>query len=109
MYAIINEGGGQRKVTQGEEFLTDLIDGGIAQVGKAVKFDQVLLLGDAGGGGAKVGKPFVPGASVACEITEAVVMGEKLTIQYFQPKKGSRRRTGHRQRYTKVKVTAING
>jgi len=109
MYAIINEGGGQRKVRQGDEFLTDLIDGGTAQVGKAVKFDQVLLVGDASGGAAKIGKPFVPGASVACEITEAVVMGEKVYIQYFQAKKGSRRRTGHRQRYTKVKVKAING
>src|ERR1051326_8555548 len=106
MYAIISEGGGQRRVSQGEEFLTDLIDGGTAQVGKAVKFDKVLLIGEASGGASKVGKPFVAGASVACEITEAVVMGEKLTVQYFQAKKGSRRRTGHRQRYTRLKVTA---
>ena len=108
MYAIIAEGGGQRKVAQGDEFLTDLIDGGTAQVGKSIKFDKVLLVGSAGGS-AKVGKPYVSGASVAAEITEAVVLGEKLTIQYFQAKKGSRRRTGHRQRYTKVKVTGIHG
>ena len=108
MYAIISEGGGQRKVAQGEEFLADLIDGGTAQVGKSIKFDKVLLVGSAGGG-AKFGKPYVTGASVTAEITEAVVLGDKLFIQYFQAKKGSRRRTGHRQRYTKVKVTAITG
>ncbi|HVU64050.1 MAG TPA: 50S ribosomal protein L21 [Phycisphaerales bacterium] len=110
MYAIINEGGGQRKVVQGDEILIDLVDGGTAQVGKAITFKEVLLVGGAeGGGNAKIGKPFVPGASVTAEITEAVVLGEKLTVQYFQPKKGSRRRTGHRQRYTKVKVTGIAG
>ncbi len=108
MYAIINEGGGQRKVSQGDEFLADLIDGGTAEVGKSIKFDQVLLVGNAGGS-AKIGKPYVAGASVTAEITEAVILGEKLSIQYFQAKKGSRRRTGHRQRFTKVKVTAING
>lgn len=107
MYAIINEGGGQRKVVQGDEILIDLVDAGTAQVGKAITFKEVLLVG--GDGGAKIGKPFVAGASVTAEITEAVVLGEKLTVQYFQPKKGSRRRTGHRQRYTKVKVTGIKG
>jgi large subunit ribosomal protein L21 len=108
MYAIINEGGGQRKVAQGEEFLADLIDGGAVQVGKSIKYDQVLLVGTAGGS-AKFGKPYVTGASVTAEVVEAVVLGEKLSIQYFQAKKGSRARTGHRQRYTKVKVTAIVG
>ncbi len=108
MYAIITEGGGQRKVAQGEEFLADLIDGGSVQVGKAVKFDKVLLVGTAGGS-AKFGKPYVAGASVTAEVVEAVVMGEKLFVQYFQAKKGSRSRVGHRQRYTKLKVTAING
>ncbi len=108
MYAIIAEGGGQRKVAQGDEFLTDLIEGGSVEVGKQIKFDKVLLVGNAGGS-AKIGKPYVHGASVAAEVTEAVVLGDKLYIQYFQAKKGSRRRTGHRQRYTKVKVISIAG
>jgi large subunit ribosomal protein L21 len=107
MYAIIAESGGQRKVVQGEEFLTDLIDAGTAQVGKQYTISDVLLVG--GSAGAKIGRPNVPGASVTCEVTEAVVMGPKLYIQYFQAKKGSRRRTGHRQRFTKVKVVSING
>jgi large subunit ribosomal protein L21 len=108
MYAIINEGGGQRKVVQGDEILIDLLDAGTAQVGKTITFDQVLVVGGTDGA-AKIGKPYVAGASVAAEIVEAVVLGEKLVVQYFQAKKGSRRRTGHRQRYTKVKVTAIKG
>lgn len=109
MYAIIEEGGGQRKVAQGDEFLADLIDGGSSEVGKKVKFDKVLLVGGADGAASKIGTPYVNGASVTCEIVEAVAMGEKVFVQYFQAKKGSRRRVGHRQRYTKVKVTAIAG
>lgn len=105
MYAIIEESGSQRKVVQGEEILVDLIDGGQAQAGKAVKFDKVLLVG---GGSVRIGAPYVAGASVAGEVVEPVVMGEKLSIQKFRTKKNYRRRTGHRQRYTKVKVTAIN-
>lgn len=106
MYAIIAESGGQRKVTQGEEFLTDLIDAGTAEVGKKYTINEVLLVG--GTGDARIGQPYVSGATVTCEVTEAVVMGPKLFIQYFQAKKGSRRRTGHRQRFTKVKVVSIN-
>lgn len=109
MYAIIEEAGGQRKVIQGDEFLTDLMDAGAAEVGKKITFDKVLLVGGADGSSAKIGTPYVSGASVAAEVTEAVVMGPKLTIQYFQAKKGSRQRTGHRQRFTKVKVTGIKG
>jgi large subunit ribosomal protein L21 len=109
MYAIIEEAGGQRKVVQGDEFLTDLIEAGAAEVGKKITFDKVLIVGGADGASAKIGQPYVSGASVSAEITEAVVLGPKLTIQYFQAKKNSRRRTGHRQRFTKVKVTAIKG
>jgi large subunit ribosomal protein L21 len=109
MYAIITEGGGQRKVAQGDTFLTDLIDGGSAQVGKQITFDKVNLISGADGSSAKIGQPYVAGASVSAEIVEAVVMGPKLFVQYFQAKKGSRRRVGHRQRFTKVKVTSIKG
>jgi large subunit ribosomal protein L21 len=106
MYAIIEESGGQRKVVQGDEILVDLVEGGQAAAGKAIKFDKVLLIG---GEAAKIGAPYVAGASVTGEIIEPVVMGEKLVIQKFRTKKNYRRRTGHRQRYTKVRVTAING
>lgn len=104
MYAIIEESGGQRKVSQGDEILVDLIDG--AAPGQTLRFDKVLVVGEAGGG-AKIGAPYVSGAKVTGEVVEPVVMGEKLVIQKFRAKVGYQRKTGHRQRYTKVKVTAI--
>lgn len=108
MYAIIEEGGGQRKVAKDQVILVDLIDEGQAKVGKAVKFGNVLVLGD-GKTVAKIGTPFVSGASVTAEVVEALVKGEKIHIHKYRRRKGYRRKTGHRQTYTKVKITAING
>jgi large subunit ribosomal protein L21 len=108
MYAIIEESGGQRKVMQGEEILVNLMDGGEIAKGQKVTFDKVLVVGEVGGD-AKLGQPYVPGASVSAEVTEPVVMGEKLDIQYFSTKKAFQKKIGHRQRFTQVKVTAIAG
>jgi large subunit ribosomal protein L21 len=108
MYAIIEESGSQRKVTQGETILIDLLDEGNIEAGKAVTFDKVLVVGEVGGS-AKLGQPYVAGATVAAEVVTPVVLGEKLHIQHFQAKKTWQKKTGHRQRYTQVKVTAING
>ena len=108
MYAIIEESGGQRKVTPGEEFLINLENGGQTEAGGKMTFDKVLVVGKAGGA-AKLGQPYVAGASVSVEVVDPVVLGEKLYIQKFQAKKTWQKKTGHRQRYTKVKVTAING
>ncbi len=106
MYAIIEESGGQRKVSQDDVFLIDLYKGGQAAGGETVTFDRVLLIVDEDG--AKIGRPLVEGASVQAEVVDPVVKGEKLRIQKFKPKKGYKRHTGHRQRYTRVRVTAIN-
>ena len=108
MYAIIEESGGQRKVTQGEEILIDLYKSGQAATGEAVTFDKVLVVGPAGGE-AKFGRPYVAGATVTAEVVEPTFMGEKLAVHKFKPKTGYRRKTGHRQRYTKVKITGISG
>ncbi|MCA9300401.1 MAG: 50S ribosomal protein L21 [Phycisphaerales bacterium] len=108
MYAIIEESGGQRKVTEGEEILIDLHQKGEGSRGDTITFDKVLVVG-AEGGDAKVGAPFVAGASVAAEIIEPRVMGDKVHIYKFRSKKGYRRKTGHRQRYTAVKITGISG
>jgi len=108
MYAIIEESGGQRKVMDGEEILIDLYKGGEAGQGDSITFDKVLVIG-AADGSAKVGTPYVGGATVTAEIVEPMVKGEKLDIHKIRPKKGYRRKTGHRQRYTKVKVTGLNG
>jgi large subunit ribosomal protein L21 len=108
MYAIIEESGGQRKVTEGEEILIDFYKGGEAAAGEGITFDKVLIVGPEGGD-AKVGQPYVKGASVSAEVVEPMVQGEKLYIHKFKPKTGYRRKTGHRQRYTVVKITGIKG
>lgn len=106
MYAIINEGGGQRKVAKDETILIDLIDEGNAPVGKKITFSEVLMIG---GGSIKIGAPLLAGASVTAEVVESLVKGDKVYIQKFRRRKGFDKKTGHRQTYTKVKVTGING
>lgn len=106
MFAIIEESGSQRRVENGEEILIDLYESGEAEAGSTINFDRVLLIG--GEGDAKIGKPYVDGASVKGEIIDPVVKGDKLHIYKFRPKKGYKRKTGHRQRYTSVKITGIN-
>lgn len=108
MYAIIEESGGQRKVTEGETVFIDLYEQGGAEVGAAVTFDKVLVIGEEGGT-ARIGTPFVEGASVTAEVVDPAVKGDKVTIHKFRPKKGYKRKTGHRQRFTRVKITAIAG
>lgn len=108
MYAIIEEGGGQRKVTEGQELLIDLIQGGEAKAGDSITFDRVLMTGD-GAGKTTIGAPYVSGASVTAEIVEPEAKGNKIHIFKFKPKKGYRRKTGHRQRYTHVKITSVAG
>lgn len=105
-YAIIEASGGQLRVAQGDELLVDLIDGGEAAPGKTVTFDRVLLVG---GGSSTVGAPYVKGAAVTAEVVTPVVQGEKLYIHKHRAKKTYKRKTGHRQRYTKVKITGITG
>lgn len=106
MYAIIQEGGGQRKVTQGQELFIDLIKNGEAKAGETLTFDHVLMTGEEGGK-STIGQPFVKGASVTAEVIEPVAKGIKLDIYKFKAKIGYRRKTGHRQRYTQVKITSI--
>ncbi len=110
MYAIIAEGGGQRLVRKDDVILIDLIEDGQAAAGKAITFDRVLCVGSGDGKSvAKVGAPYVSGASVTAEVIEGLSMGDKLFIIKFRRRKRYSRRTGHRQQYTKVKITGIKG
>jgi large subunit ribosomal protein L21 len=102
MYAIIAADGRQYKVSTGDEIQIDLRDG--AQAGDAVTFDNVLLV--SGEAGVKVGQPAVAGASVAAEVLQQE-MGDKIYIQKMRRRKNFRRRTGHRQQYTRVRIGAI--
>ena len=102
MYAIIAADGRQYKVTTGDEIQIDLREA--AQAGDAITFDQVLLV--SGEAGVKLGQPTVAGASVAAEVLK-LEMGDKIYIQKMRRRKNFRRRTGHRQQYTRVRIGAI--
>ena len=102
MYAIIVTGGKQYKVQQGDVLFVEKLE---AEEGAEVKFDTVLAVGEEGA--VKFGAPSVEGASVAAKVVKNG-KGKKLNIITYRPKKGSARRIGHRQPYTKVEITAIN-
>ncbi len=101
MYAIIQDSGRQLQVEEGQQLEIDYRD---LAVGSEVKFDRVLAYRD--DAGLKVGQPLLEGASVSAEVL-AVAQGPKLVIQKFRRRKNYRRRTGHRQIYTRVRVTKI--
>lgn len=107
MYAIIEESGSQRRVAAGDQIYVDLLQEGQAKPGSTITFDKVLLVGEPGGK-AKIGKPYLTGATVTAEVTEALVKGDKIVIWKHRPKKTFRKKQGHRQPYTAVKITAIN-
>ena len=101
MYAIIATDGRQYKVEEGQEIQVDLRE---AKEGDKVTFDRVLLV--SGGGSVKLGQPTVAGASVTAEVL-GQEMGDKVYIQKIRRRKNFRRRTGHRQMYTRVRIEAI--
>ncbi len=102
MYAIIDEGGRQHRVTTGD---TIRIDREVPEGETSVTFDRVLLVG--GAGDPKIGLPLVAGATVTAEVV-GEVKGPKIDIFKYKRRKGYRRRQGHRQHYTAVKITGIN-
>ncbi len=101
MYAIIVDGGRQYKVVEGQEFDLDYRD---SSAGAELRFEQVLAVGD--DSGTKIGQPTLAGASVVAEVL-GVSQGPKLVVQKMRRRKNSRRRTGHRQIYTKIRVSKI--
>ncbi|MDD5308159.1 MAG: 50S ribosomal protein L21 [Deltaproteobacteria bacterium] len=103
MYAIIATGGKQYRVAEGEWVRVEKL---VGDVGQKIVFDSVLMLG--GEGAAKIGKPSLGGASVEAEIT-AQARGRKLIIYTYKAKKNERRKHGHRQPYTELRITKITG
>jgi large subunit ribosomal protein L21 len=101
MYAIIVDGGRQYKVTEGQELVIDYRD---ASSGDAVQFDHVVAYSN--GTKLKLGEPTVGGAKVTAKVL-GVLQGPKLTVQKFRRRKTYRRKTGHRQLYTKVQIEKI--
>ena len=107
MYAVIATGGKQYRVQPGETIRVEKLssDSGKALESGAVTFDQVLLVAD--GENVTVGAPTVKGATVSAEVVGSG-RGEKLLIYKYRRRKGYRRKTGHRQPFTAVKITAVN-
>lgn len=103
MYAIINDSNQQTTVRAGDVITCDLKAS--AQAGETIVFDQVLLVGNEGT--VQVGKPTVSGASVTGEIL-GEIKGPKLVAFRFKRRKNIRVKRGHRQRYTRVRITEIN-
>jgi len=101
MYAIVNINGIQTKVTPDEVLEVPSMTG---EPGAKLTFDQVLLVGN--GDKISVGQPSISGASVAIEILEHL-RGPKLRIFKFKRRREYRRRKGHRDELTRIRVTAI--
>ena len=102
MYAVIVTGGRQYRVMQGETLRVEKLEG---DVGAAINFDQVLLLGS--GEDITVGAPLVGGALVAAKIVSHG-RGEKVRIIKFRRRKHHQKQMGHRQYYTEIEITGIS-
>ena len=102
MYAIVEAGGRQEKVTPGEFVLVDRLE---AEPGAEVTFDRVLFLET--DGGLVTGTPYVAGASVTA-VVEAQTQARKIRVFKMKRRKHYRRSMGHRTQQTRVRVTSIN-
>ena len=103
MYAIIVTGGKQYNVKEGDVIYIEKL---AAEAEQTVTFDQVLAVVD--GADSKFGTPTVAGAKVEAKVLKNG-KGKKLNILTYRPKKGSMRKMGHRQPYTKIEITEIVG
>jgi large subunit ribosomal protein L21 len=101
MKAIIVTGGKQYTVSEGDVLYIEKLN---AEEETTVKFDQVLAVLD--GENSKIGAPVVEGAAVEAKVIKNG-KGKKLTIFKYKPKKGEKKKMGHRQPYTKVEITKI--
>ena len=100
MFAVIQTGGKQYRVAKGDRLRVEKLPG---DIGAPVVFDRVLLVG---GEAIKVGTPLVAGAKVQAEIT-AQGRDRKIIVFKFRRRKNYRRKNGHRQPYTELKITGV--
>ena len=103
MYAIIKTGGKQYKVAEGDVLNVEKLD---AEKGAEVVFDEGLAI--VNDGEVTVGKPFIDGAKVTATVEEQG-KGEKILVFKYRAKVNYRKRMGHRQPYTAVKISGIQG
>lgn len=103
MYAVIKSGGKQHRVTVGETLKVELLK---AEVGSSLNIEDVLMI--VNGADIKIGQPVVAGASVVAEVVSHG-RGKKVRIVKHRRRKHYHKEQGHRQWYTELKITAING
>lgn len=100
MYAVVESGGKQHRVTEGETLKLEKIE---AATGDTVEFDRVLMVG---GDDIKIGTPVLEGSKVTAEVVSHG-RHQKIKIIKFNRRKHHRKETGHRQWFTEVKITGI--
>ena len=103
MYAVIETGGKQYKVQEGDVVFVEKLD---AEAGSTVTIDKVLVV--ANGEDVKVGAPYVDGATVTVSVVKNG-KEKKIIVYKYKPKKGYHKKQGHRQPYTKIEIQKING
>ena len=101
MYAIVESGGRQYRAEEGGSFSVEKLP---YEVGEQIELDNVLLL--ANGEAVQVGQPYVEGAMVKATVVEQY-RGKKIYVWKYRPKKRYRRRRGHRQYYTRLRIDEI--
>jgi len=101
MYAVIKTGGKQYRVSPGDSIEVEKLP---YEVGEQVELDEVLLV--ANGSGTQIGRPLVEGAKVKATVTRQA-KGRKVIIFKYSPSKRYRRRRGHRQHFTRLRIDEI--
>ena len=101
MYAVVQTGGKQYKVEPGGEVQVELLP---MEVGATVELDRVLLIGE--GADLQVGQPTIAGARVVAEVV-AQEKGDKIIVMRYKSKVRYKKKTGHRQRLTRLRITDI--
>lgn len=102
MYAVIESGGKQHRVIEGEVLNVELLE---AAAGDKIDFNEVLMVGN--GADIKVGAPFVAGSKVSAEVV-GHGRADKIRVIKFRRRKHFRKQMGHRQWFTQIKITAIS-
>lgn len=103
MFAVIETGGKQYKVNEGDVVFIEKLD---VEEGSKITFDKVLMVQN--NDGVKTGVPYVKGASVSANVVKNG-KGKKIYVMTYKPKKNEKRKMGHRQPYTKIQIDKIVG
>jgi large subunit ribosomal protein L21 len=103
MYAVFSTGGKQYRASEGDVVRVEKLE---AEKGSTIELDQVLMVGE--GDDVRIGTPVVDGGKVTAEVVDHG-RGDKVRIVKFRRRKHSMKQMGHRQYYTDIKITGIEG